>query len=52
MAHTGKKCDRSGIYQSNCSHKIQIALSKGDTFPPCREGNHGVSWTLLRATHN
>lgn len=39
MASTGQKCDVSGIYQSTCTDKTQIALSKGDTFPPCR--NHG-----------
>lgn len=51
MASTGQKCTQSGIYRSNCSDRIQIALSKGDTFPPCR--NHGsVTWTLIQATVN
>lgn len=51
MASTGHKCEQSGIWQSTCTDKTQIALSKGDTFPPCR--THGaVSWTLIRATHN
>jgi hypothetical protein len=48
---TGTKCNQSGIYQSNCSDRLQIALSRGDTFPPCR--NHGsVNWTLVKATVN
>jgi YjzC-like protein len=51
MPHTSEKCQQSGIYVSTCADKTQIALSKGDTFPPCR--NHGnVGWTLLRATQN
>ena len=51
MPKTSEKCTQSGIYRSNCSDRIEIALSKGDTFPPCR--NHGsVSWTLIRATNN
>ena len=48
---TGQKCPTSGLWESLCSDKIQIALSKGDTFPPCRI--HGaVNWRLLRATVN
>lgn len=51
MGLTSTKCTQSGIYVSNCSDAIQIALSKGDTFPPCR--NHGsVSWRLIQATVN
>jgi hypothetical protein len=45
---TGHKCPQSGIYTPNCRCK-QIALSKGDTFPPC--GSHGsVTWTLTQST--
>lgn len=51
MGSTGSKCQQSGIYQSNCSDRLQIALSKGDTFPPCRS-HGGVSWRLLQATVN
>jgi hypothetical protein len=48
VAHTGQKCEQSGIYKPSCDDK-QIALSKGDTFPPC--GQHGnVSWSLVTAT--
>lgn len=51
MGQTAQKCTQSGIYQSTCSDKLQIALSKGDTFPPCR--THGsVTWTLKQATQN
>jgi hypothetical protein len=51
MASTGQKCGQSGIWQNTCSDRLQIALSKGDTFPPCR--NHGsVNWTLIQATRN
>jgi len=48
MAHTGEKCQQSGIYRPSCGC-MQIALSKGDTFPPCR--THGsVTWILVQAT--
>lgn len=51
MPRTATKCQQSGIYQSDCADRIQIALSKGDTFPPCRvHGN--VNWTLMRPTYN
>jgi len=51
MPRTSEKCQQSGIYASSCSDRTQIALSKGDTFPPCR--NHGaVNWSLIQATHN
>jgi hypothetical protein len=51
MPHSGQKCEQSGLYQSTCADRTQIALSKGDTFPPCR--NHGaVTWMLIRATQN
>jgi hypothetical protein len=51
MPSSSTKCTQSGIYQSSCSDRLQIALSKGDTFPPCR--NHGaITWTLIQATKN
>jgi len=51
VGSTGHKCEQSGIYQFNCSDVLQIALSKGDTFPPC--GKHGaVTWNLITATVN
>lgn len=48
---TGYKCSQSGIYRSACVHRVEIALSKGDTFPPCQRGRHAVTWTLVRATN-
>jgi hypothetical protein len=48
---TGHKCDRSGLYRSTCACRLEIALSRGDTFPPC--GRHGaVGWVLFQPTHN
>lgn len=52
MASTGQKCEQSGIYESTCRDRIQIALSKGDTFPPCRACSSAVNWRLIRATQN
>lgn len=62
MPHTGEKCQTSGIYDGICTkngHRLkQIALSEGDTFPPCNVPGSGsappcqgsVSWTLAQAT--
>lgn len=50
MPQTGDRCLRSGIYQGDCPDKEQIALSKGETFPPCRQVRRAVNWTLIRAT--
>lgn len=51
MARTSEKCQQSGIYESVCSDRLQIALSKGDTFPPCRNDG-AANWKLIRATQN
>lgn len=51
---TGHHCPTSGIWRSvfpTC-RPIEIALSKGETFPPCRCCNRAVTWTLVRRTHN
>ncbi len=53
MAKTGEKCQTSGIYSGDCipkSHKQEIALSKGETFPPCNACTQAVHWTLTRPT--
>jgi hypothetical protein len=50
MGHTGQKCPRSGIWQGNDRHREQIALSYGETFPPCRDCDGPVGWTLIRPT--
>jgi hypothetical protein len=48
---TAGKCPQSGIWKSTCTCRTEIALSKADTFPPCR--NHGsVGWYLIRPTDN
>lgn len=51
---TGEKCQTSGVYKGDCipkSHKQEIALSKGETFPPCNACHHAVNWALVRAMH-
>ncbi len=47
--HTGGVCVQSGIYTPNCAGK-QIALSRGETFPPCTHCHRAVAWTLVQAT--
>ena len=49
MPQTGAKCQQSGIYRPNCGGK-EIALSVGETFPPCSHCHRAVAWTLVRAT--
>jgi len=45
----GNKCQQSGIYKPSCGDH-QIALSKGDTFPPCAGAHTGISWILVTPT--
>lgn len=35
MGMTGHRNEVSGIYQSNCACKEEIALTQGNPFPPC-----------------
>jgi hypothetical protein len=46
---TGEKCPQSGIWDPDCAGK-EIALSVGETFPPCAHCNRAVWWTLIRPT--
>lgn len=45
--HTGQKAPTSGIWDPTNGAK-QIALSKGDTFPPA--GGKGTNYKLVRPT--
>jgi hypothetical protein len=49
MPKTREICQQSGIYAPDCGEK-QIALSKGEEFPPCDECRKAVTWTLVQAT--
>ncbi len=49
---TGHPCPMSGIWQSKGCHPKQIALSKGEVFPPCRDCHRAVTWVLIRRTQN
>ena len=51
MHKTGEKKPQSGIYGSRCCG-YEIALSKGETFPPCRRCSAATNWTLKRPTHH
>ena len=50
MPYTGSKSTQSGIYQSSCNDGTRIALSNGETFPPCSGCNKAVNWTLIQST--
>jgi len=47
---TGQRCPQSGIYRGDDLHQEEIALSLGETFPPCRSCHRAVLWTLIRPT--
>jgi hypothetical protein len=50
MPSTGQTCTQSGIYKGDCNHSHEIALSRGETFPPCAHVHRAVNWTLVRPT--
>jgi len=53
MGSTGQKAAESGVYRNDCNlsgHKREIALSKGETFPPCGGCTRSVTWILVRRT--
>jgi hypothetical protein len=50
MQHTGNTAEASGIYAGDCGCNTEIALSKGEKFPPCRNCNQEVNWTLRHET--
>jgi hypothetical protein len=47
---TGHKCPKSGIWQGGDVHAERIALSVGETFPPCSGCGGGVTWNLIDPT--
>lgn len=49
MPNTGQTAMQSGVYAAACC-RYEIALSRGETFPPCRNHRASVEWTLVRAT--
>ncbi|HEY4894945.1 MAG TPA: hypothetical protein VII01_02545 [Solirubrobacteraceae bacterium] len=49
MPSTGQTAAVSGIYANDC-HDKQIALSKGETFPPCSGCKRAANWRLIKAT--
>lgn len=50
MPSTGEKCQQSGIYAPEHVHAKEIALSVGETFPPCHGCHQAIKWTLKTAT--
>jgi hypothetical protein len=47
---TGHPCPKTGIWRGDCPDREQIALSRGETFPPCGGYRRPVTWTLIQAT--
>ena len=50
MPTTAEICQTSGIYQADCRHATQIALSRGERFPPCSHCHRAITWRLIQAT--
>lgn len=50
MPRTGLTATQSGIYRGDCQCSKEIALSKGETFPPCNGCRQAVNWALVRPT--
>ena len=53
MPQTGHTVPESGIYRNDCAqpnHKREIAISRGERFPPCSGCHRPVIWTLVRRT--
>ena len=49
----GSVCSLPGIYQNNCTHRCQIVVNQGDTFPPCPIcQNSNTTWLLLQPVVN
>lgn len=51
--NTGENCEYSGIYRCEEHDYTEIALSEGETFPPCKGGDgsgHAAVWRLMRQT--
>jgi len=51
MTSTGYICQQTGVYKCKEHPNVEIALSKGEKFPPCtRPGGaaHGTTWILVR----
>lgn len=47
MNQTGNKCTQTGVYKCQTHPSNEIAIAKGDTFPPCKSGGtHGTTWVL------
>lgn len=53
MPQTGQTVPESGIYRNDCAqanHKKEIAISRGERFPPCSGCRRPITWTLVRRT--
>jgi hypothetical protein len=46
MPRTGDKATQSGIYRGDDADRVEIALSRNETFPPCRDCQRAVNWSL------
>ena len=47
---TGHPCPASGLWNATDGCREQIALSKGNIFPPCTGCRKAVTWRLAQPT--
>ena len=38
MPPTGKTCQLTGVYRSECQHRLEVRFSRGDKFTPATVG--------------
>jgi len=51
MNSTGHPCPQSGIWRGDCACRTELALSKGDIFPPCRACRRAINYILVGPTY-
>ena len=44
MSNTREECQTTGVYRSGCGCQTELALSKGEAFPPCPRCHKAVNW--------
>jgi hypothetical protein len=46
MPSTGYVVLQPATYKSDCTHDMEVELSRGDRFPPCDDCRRRTNWTL------
>ena len=49
MPPTGETCQLTGVYRSDCQHRLEVRFSRGDKFTPCPSDRRAINWSLVRS---